>query len=91
MHVCRAAYASMESAHAALKAQAEEVEGARENAVAQYAAELDAGGFLWIILLCPMDPAIEGAQACPGGSLLLFMLCTANQRLLRLGSYMAAL
>ena len=40
----RAAYASMEAAHASLKALAEEVEGARDAAVAQYSSELDAGG-----------------------------------------------
>jgi len=38
----RAAYSGLEAAHSALKAQAEEVEAAREGSVAQYSAELDA-------------------------------------------------
>ncbi|KAI8465887.1 MAG: dynein heavy chain 7 [Monoraphidium minutum] len=39
----KAAYAGLEGAHAALRALAEEVEGGRDAAVAQYSAELDAG------------------------------------------------
>jgi hypothetical protein len=49
----RAAFASLDAAHASLKALSEEVEGGREAAIAHYSSELDAGeGRAWVQPAC---------------------------------------